>query len=78
MIRGFRRGSIDRASRGERGRVSIPAAPHARMKFARYSGPSSGRETNRPSVGSMQWGAIRRRMRFSVMHSRAAAGSLTA
>jgi hypothetical protein len=39
---------------------------------------SSVRATNSPPFSSKEPGAIRRRMRFSVMHSTAEAGSLTA
>lgn len=39
---------------------------------------SSGRVINSPLVGSIQWRAMRRRMRFSLMHSRADSLSVTA
>lgn len=41
-------------------------------------GSSSGRVINSPLVGSIQWRAMRRRMRFSLMHSRADSLSVTA
>ena len=71
-------GSWRSASCGESGVASMPACRQASIKVCCQAMSSSGRVINSPLVGSMQWRAMRRRMRFSLMHSRADSLSVTA
>src|SRR6266542_3370551 len=76
-INGFIRGSRRRASSMGISSTGMPAARHPSTNRSAYSGVSMGVVTNSPPVSSMQSAAIRRRMRFSWMHSSAALGSFT-
>src|SRR6266508_588807 len=76
-INGFIRGSRRRASSMGISSTGMPAARQPSTNRSAYSGVSMGVVTNSPPVSSMQSAAIRRRMRFSWMHSSAALGSFT-
>ncbi len=78
IMAGLALGSSCSASRGSSWRVSMPAREQASMKVFWKPMSSSGRVRNRPPVSSTQWLAIRLRMRFSWMHSRADSWSVTA
>jgi len=75
---GARPGSSRSAWSGESSLVGIEQAAQAARKPARPSASSSVRATNRPPFSSNEPGAMRRRMRFSWMHSVADSGSPTA
>src|SRR6266545_67388 len=76
-IEGLIRGSRRRASATGISSTGMLAARHPSTNRSAYSGVSMGVVTNSPPVSSMQSLAIRRRIRFSCMHSSAALGSFT-
>ena len=74
---GFSRGSRRSASATLISSAGSFAFAHPSTNCSGYAGSSSGVETNRPPVSSMQSGMISRSAAFSTTHSSAASGSLT-
>jgi len=71
-------GSAERASLAVSSSAGTPLPLQPFRKGSANEGSSPGRETNSPSVPSMQNGAVLLRMAFSLAHSVAEGGSVTA